>query len=969
MHAIPRAAWALALASSLFVAAAAQQPVRIEPQQTFQPGGLHFLPGSAAALLVSDSGGTLRIVDFTDPARPVVRLTFPEKVRGAVVLPDGRIAAGTGDGLVRFWSQTGAETEPALAMLGRAIGPLAVSRGGRWLAAGDAAGMVRIWRRDGAAWSTVTTFQAMPARGDCDWSTGIDGLAFSPDETLLAVSTCPGGLALWTVEGRRIPAEAPESTQGGLNTDLVFSGDGRHLLAHYRFQPGSQRWAWPIEGAGSAARVGTPRMLDNSRTGAIVAHPRDDGFVIAEADAIAFRAPDGRELRPRLKAVGVTSIAVTADGSRLAAVQGWRIRIWDAAGQPVPPERFDEGSLFWRVLPLRDRFVAAYPDGSIRFWRWSGAPIGHAIPVTSARREYETNPSVMLALLPDGETIAATDTDGVVRFFDADGKAKGKPLQLLYPRDRDGAQFETEAAFGRDGLVATTAFRTSLLRLGYDGRWATESFARHRGPILAIAQRTSDGLLATADYHHLRFWSATGEPVGEPIPLRSVHITRKLSFSPDGRMLVVGPGLAIWRADAPDRLEQRGGSFVGYVDGGFVWTDRNDILLETPAGLIPKLLRRNGDKVLAAAPDGSGVLVEGPGGVRFRHFDAPLVSPPTLWAKPAVRYVTARPDGTFDIEFERETLSWTPAGTAMRSQTRDATLWSPDRKWRFTNAPPGYRAQRADGSGVAVELPGSYIFFARDGGFIATAFAPGRRGVYFLRLYDGDLKLLLETSFEGEHYGRIAMAPDGSQIAVWAGTRIRFVDRAGRWSERSVEAGNPLDSLSLDYAPNGRWLAAIDPAKRLLLIDRDGNVLARKSVGAGLKRLAIAGDSASLVAYDADARLSAWPVDPESGRLGELRAMRDVGGDYALAFDFRRGRLWLQRDPNEIALFDGALNVLARAYYAPDGGWLVVLPDGRHCGAGPIFAGRQAYRGADLLRPAARDALVDCAAVKAAFDS
>lgn len=94
-----------------------------------------------------DAGGTLRIVDFADPARPVVRLTFPEKGRGAAIMPDGRIAIGGGDGFIRFWSQTAVEAEPALAMLGRAIGPLAVSRSGRWLAAGDAAGMIRIRRR------------------------------------------------------------------------------------------------------------------------------------------------------------------------------------------------------------------------------------------------------------------------------------------------------------------------------------------------------------------------------------------------------------------------------------------------------------------------------------------------------------------------------------------------------------------------------------------------------------------------------------------------------------------------------------------------------------------------------------------------------------------------------------------------------------------------------------------------------
>ncbi|MFE6398211.1 nSTAND1 domain-containing NTPase [Streptomyces alboflavus] len=117
---------------------------------------------------------------------------------------------------------------------------LAFSPGGQYLAAGDAYGRVTIWDGTGSTRRAVLT----AADSDTAPTTADDAvraLAFSPDNTTLAVATSSGTLQLWDVPSSR-PLGSPLPTPGDTITALAFGPDGRTLYAGGSHVP-SQKYA------------------------------------------------------------------------------------------------------------------------------------------------------------------------------------------------------------------------------------------------------------------------------------------------------------------------------------------------------------------------------------------------------------------------------------------------------------------------------------------------------------------------------------------------------------------------------------------------------------------------------------------------------------------------------------------------------------------------------------------------------
>lgn len=117
----------------------------------------------------------------------------------------------------------------ATSLSGSLTSELAFSPGGQYLAAGDAYGRVTIW--DGAgrtrrAVLTAADSAATPAADD-DWVTA---LAFSHDDTTLAVATHSGAIQLWDVPSSQ-PLGSPLPAPGDAITSLAFGADGETLFA------------------------------------------------------------------------------------------------------------------------------------------------------------------------------------------------------------------------------------------------------------------------------------------------------------------------------------------------------------------------------------------------------------------------------------------------------------------------------------------------------------------------------------------------------------------------------------------------------------------------------------------------------------------------------------------------------------------------------------------------------------------
>jgi WD40 repeat protein len=269
-------------------------------------------------------------------------------------------------------------------------------------------------------------------------------LAWSPDGRSLAVSGFGPAIKLWELRSGRV-----HSIQGGTEQPrfvLGWSGGGRELILGGLDVPVE---SWNLESIRRVEGKGVLRPSDASSSlrlmakatrgaairvwGAIDGRSRllpSSGF---QANSVAF-APDGRTIvtgeidcscrvwdaqtglkRMTLRgdARGITCVAYSPDGSRLASAGGGPVKIWDAAsGAPLASlGQVSGGSTSVVFSPDGKRLALASWDGTIRVWDLSAG-------VEQARLEGHLGQVLALAWSPDGRTLASGGYDATVRLWD-----------------------------------------------------------------------------------------------------------------------------------------------------------------------------------------------------------------------------------------------------------------------------------------------------------------------------------------------------------------------------------------------------------------------------------------------------------------------------------------------------------------------------------------------------------------------
>jgi hypothetical protein len=275
---------------------------------------------SAGRLAFSPDGGTLALSMWPDTVmlwdvnarREIATLETPW-VRVAAFSPDGSTLAIAG-GLVTLWDVDTREQTTVLGFHQRSTSAVTLSPDGRMLASGGLPEGVKLW--DIPSGQLIATLEG--------GSFSINGLAFSPDGSILAVSSyLPTTLTLWDVNSRRKIA----ALRGHTDTvySAAFSPDGKTLV--------------------SASDDTTLRLWDVStqqELATLTGHT-DDVFT-------AVWSPDGKTLA-----------SACDDGT---------IRLWDVASRRAfAVLHHHRNSVFSAVLSPDGRTLASSSrDGTMRLW-------------------------------------------------------------------------------------------------------------------------------------------------------------------------------------------------------------------------------------------------------------------------------------------------------------------------------------------------------------------------------------------------------------------------------------------------------------------------------------------------------------------------------------------------------------------------------------------------------------------------
>lgn len=366
--------------------------------------------------------GTVQLWDLDDGSLELTLEAVSGAIGGLAFTPDGRWLASSNTHQVRLWD---AANGLAAETLDGFVGPLysvEVSPDGAYLATGSADGSVRLWRsQDGVVLVTQHDSSAVQPQSPAL------PVAFSPDGSLLASAVRSGGVRLWQVPG-------------GPQTLIINGSDRATALA---FSPDGSLLA--------IASADGELALWNTSSGAHVQTLCDGGG--CPAAALKF-SPDGAWLAAGLQN-GLVQIYRTADGSLARTLTAHRGVVRGLSFSP-------DGTLL----------ATGAEDGVVRVWSEPArAPTPTPAPTEPATGEAPAPPedwgavrlpvldtASAMAFSPDGRLLCIGTQSGVVQVWDL------RTNEML--RQLSGHSAAVNAvAFSRGGSLIISAAEDGALRL------------------------------------------------------------------------------------------------------------------------------------------------------------------------------------------------------------------------------------------------------------------------------------------------------------------------------------------------------------------------------------------------------------------------------------------------------------------------------------------------------------------------
>jgi eukaryotic-like serine/threonine-protein kinase len=642
--------------------------------------------------------------------------------------------------------------------LGSGISRIAVSFDGKMLATGEGNGTVALWKLP--AREPLAILQEITG---C----GIMALAFSPDDKTLAGATYgpknEPRILLWDIETRKLRCRPLTSPEAGGAESLVFSHDGKRLIAGGR--------------GGAYSEEGVVAFWDMTDLGKYTANPAQklDAKVISRRGICLALSPDGERLvtgsadrhlgviamKPALPALGASTVGLmgssVGQGPLLAAAAL-------ISGRTMKPGEKTESQMagdHWAAVLC----VAIAPNGS-------------AVASGSIDREVKLRDGRTLQPRPNLPPMKHTGAINTVAFSpdsrmmasgSGDHYARGQPAEVKLWDVETGAQCTAplihpdqvlSLCFTPDGKTLITGCSDGVLRFWNltTLRTAPELLPGHpRTEAWSVAfSRDGKTLVSSGDDHAVRLWDAAGKP--GPVLQGHGSLVSCVAFSPDGTRIASG---SYGRGEKPR---------TDFTQTVKLWDADTGQLLRTFPG-------HKGDvRCIAFSPDGK-ILATGSRDHSIR-----------LW-NPETGEVLAILGGH---DNDVVAVAFSPDGKTLASASNDETvlLWDV--------------ASGKAGASLKHDSQVRSLAFAPDGKTLVTGDGAG-----LVRIWEMDT--LREVRTLRKHTGAVravAFSRDGKTLATGGVDRTVHIWQASTGEELLALPELQADINSLAFAPNDTALAA-----------------------------------------------------------------------------------------------------------------------------------------------------------------